>query len=137
MMSQFSILIVDDEHEILELLQETFLQRNFLVKIAHCAKEAKTILMVEKFDVILSDFRMPGESGLAILNLINTFTIKPTFFFMSAHSDLPKSECMARGAKEYFEKPFSIDYLVNEVEQALREDSQSSMPFKNKLATVK
>ena len=136
-MNQITILIIDDEQTILELLAEAFARNNYSVKTANCAKDAKQLLMNECFDVVLSDFRMPGESGLAILELTNTFDKKPLFFFMSGHSDQTKEECIKRGATLFFDKPFDLRVVMNLIEDHHLKRDQSSIPFKKKLATVK
>ena len=64
--SIFHILVVDDDNRIRELVKEYLEENNFLVTTAKDAIEAKKKLEIVKFDILILDIMMPGESGLSL-----------------------------------------------------------------------
>src|SRR6185369_5738405 len=74
------ILVVDDERSIRELLEITFRKEGYRVEVAHNVDEAKRKLESQIFDIVISDVRMPGESGVDLLKL--TKEIAPDCFFL-------------------------------------------------------
>ena len=63
------ILVVDDEKSICELLEITFRKEGFEIEVAHNVESAKRKLESQIFDIVISDVRMPGESGVDLLKL--------------------------------------------------------------------
>ncbi len=113
------ILFVEDEPEILELISEELRYSGFTVKGAMCGNEAIDILKVEKFDFVISDYRMPNGNGMAILNHVANMTNPPVFIFVSGQADVSAEECLKAGAKKFIGKPFDLDELVQFLFQAL------------------
>src|ERR1700691_226635 len=74
------ILVVDDEKSICELLEITFRKEGYRVEVAHSVEAAKRKLESQIFDIVISDFRMPGQSGVDLLKL--TKEIAPDCFFL-------------------------------------------------------
>src|SRR6201997_4685526 len=74
------ILVVDDERSICELLEITFRKEGHRVEVAHDVPAAKRKLESQIFDIVVSDVRMPGESGVDLLKL--TKEISPDCFFL-------------------------------------------------------
>ena len=62
----FHILVVDDDDRIRELVKQYLEENNFLVTTAIDALDAKKKLEIIKFDILILDIMMPGESGLAL-----------------------------------------------------------------------
>ena len=63
------ILVVDDERSICELLEITFRKEGYRIEVAHNVEAAKRKLESQIFDIVISDVRMPGESGVDLLQL--------------------------------------------------------------------
>src|SRR6266513_6002006 len=74
------ILVVDDERSICELLEITFRKEGHRVEVAHNVEAAKRKLESQIFDIVISDVRMPGESGVDLLQF--TKEISPDSFFL-------------------------------------------------------
>src|SRR6266852_4658742 len=74
------ILVVDDERSICELLEITFRKEGHRVEVAHDVPGARRKLESQIFDIVVSDVRMPGESGVDLLKL--TKEIAPQCFFL-------------------------------------------------------
>jgi len=62
----FHILVVDDDDRIRELVKEYLVENNFVVTTAKDAYDAKKKLEIVKFDILVLDIMMPGESGLSL-----------------------------------------------------------------------
>jgi len=78
--SPVHVLVVDDERSICELLEITFRKEGHRVEVAHDVASAKRKLESQIFDIVISDVRMPGESGVDLLKL--TKEIAPQCFFL-------------------------------------------------------
>jgi DNA-binding NtrC family response regulator len=115
------ILIIDDEPDILELLVEEFKFHGYDVLSAACGNEAIEILKNERFDVIVSDYKMPNGNGMAVLKFVSTLEKKPFFFFISGQSDTSVEECILAGARHFFSKPFDLELLIKQIEKYLFE----------------
>ncbi len=110
-----SILVVDDEELIVEMIADELQSRKYQVFTANCGDDAIDVLKKNNLDIVISDFRMPNGDGMSILNYINTLDKRPHFFFISGYSKLSPKECLERGAKEYFAKPFNLDEMIQKI----------------------
>lgn len=113
-----TILIADDEPDILELMVEEFEDNDFDVVSASCGNDGVALLSGEKkINIILSDFKMPNGSGMTILEAVNEMAEadRPLFFFVSGQADIPVEECINKGAKKFFTKPFDLDELIEDI----------------------
>ena len=117
---RMKILIVDDEPDILDIIAEEFSCHGHDVFISTSGNKAIELLKKEKFDFVVSDFKMPNGNGLDILKFVNMMDEKPIFFFVSGQSDLSIENCIKLGARQFFSKPFDCDELVFEVEKEFR-----------------
>jgi two-component system response regulator PilR (NtrC family) len=122
---QVHILVVDDERSICELLEITFRKEGHRVEVAHNVESAKRKLESQIFDIVISDVRMPGESGVDLLKL--TKEIAPSCFFLLI-TGVPTVEtaiaAINSGADRYVIKDHDlVDQLrraVHEVSEGLR-----------------
>jgi len=64
--NKFHILVVDDDDRIRELVKQYLEENNFLVSTAISALDAKNKINIIKFDILILDIMMPGESGLSL-----------------------------------------------------------------------
>ncbi len=117
------ILVVDDERSICELLEITFRKEGHRVEVAHDVPAAKRKLESQIFDIVVSDVRMPGESGVDLLKL--TKEIAPQCFFLLI-TGVPTVEtaiaAINSGADRYVIKDHE---LVDQLRRAVREVSES------------
>src|SRR6202011_3795332 len=119
------ILVVDDERSICELLEITFRKEGHRVEVAHSVEAARRKLESQIFDIVVSDVRMPGESGVDLLKL--TKEISPSSFFLLI-TGVPTVEtaiaAINSGADRYVIKDHDlVDQLrraVHEVSEGLR-----------------
>lgn len=108
-----TILVVDDEDEIRELIREFLERRGFRALAAASADAAWQFLETEKVSVILSDIRMPGASGLDLLRRVREGRPALPVVLMSAFADVTRDEARRQGAAEFISKPFDPDRLVD------------------------
>jgi two-component system response regulator AtoC len=115
-----SVLIVDDEKHTREGLQQA-LQENYDVSVASNADEAFNLMDAEEFDVIVTDLRMPGKSGLKIIDKALALPNKPAVIMMTAYGSIDNAvEAMKRGAVDFLTKPVNIERLEVLIQRALK-----------------
>jgi two-component system, NtrC family, response regulator AtoC len=115
-----SVLIVDDEKHTREGLQQA-LQDHYDVSVAGNADEAFNLMDAQEFEVILTDLRMPGKSGLKIIDKALSLTNKPAVLMMTAYGNIESAvEAMKRGAVDFLTKPVQIDRLEILIQRALK-----------------
>src|SRR5580693_9243096 len=106
-----SVLIVDDEKHTREGLQQA-LAEHYDVTVAAGADEAFNLMEVQPFDIILTDLRMPGKSGLRVIDTALDLPNKPAVLMMTAYGNIDGAvEGMKRGAVDFLTKPVNIERL--------------------------
>ncbi len=115
MIKKLTVLIVDDDPDILDLLSEEFKCHGHNVSTAKSGNFAIDLLKRQEFDIVLSDFRMPNGNGLSVLRFINSMENRPKFFFMSGGAEMGIRECLQEGATLFFLKPISPNFLVSQI----------------------
>jgi DNA-binding NtrC family response regulator len=115
-----SVLIVDDEKHTREGLQQA-LQENYDVSVAASADEGFNLMDAQEFDVIVTDLRMPGKSGLKVIDKALTLANKPAVIMMTAYGSIDSAvEAMKRGAVDFLTKPVNIERLEILIQRALK-----------------
>ena len=116
------ILIVDDEEDIVEVLQETFMLKDFMVYTASSGNKAKLLMSEHEFDVVVSDIRMNDGSGIDLLEFIqNLSTKKPLTYMITGFSDYKVEDVIRLGGKDLVPKPFKIHDLLKRIQLDLDE----------------
>ncbi len=106
---QVSILVVDDEASILELLGEYLRARGHEVETAHDGPRALDRLETLHPDVVLSDMKMPGMSGLELLARIRERPVPVATILMTGYGTIDSAiQAMKDGAHDYLLKPFKL-----------------------------
>src|ERR1700720_3071882 len=117
------ILVVDDEKSIGELLEITFRKEGHRVEVVHSVEAAKRKLESQIFDIIISDVRMPGESGVELLKFAKEISPGSFFLLMTALPALDTAiAALNSGADRYVVKG---DSLVDQLRQAVHEVSEN------------
>jgi len=120
-----SILIVDDEMDMLQLLKRSLEpDLNCTVETALSGEQTLQLLERKMFDLVLADIKMPGMNGLELLELIKRENPDLTVVMMTGHGDIEMAvEAMKSGAYDFITKPFDHDALVLRLEKALERSS--------------
>ncbi len=115
-----SVLIVDDEKHTREGLQQA-LSENYDVTLAANADEAFNLLDAQSFDVVVTDLRMPGKSGLKVIDKALALPNRPAVLMMTAYGNIETAvEAMKRGAVDFLTKPVNIERLEVLIQRALK-----------------
>ncbi|MDP1580680.1 MAG: sigma-54 dependent transcriptional regulator [Candidatus Didemnitutus sp.] len=115
-----SVLIVDDEKHTREGLQQA-LQESYDVSVAASADESFNLMEAQEFDVIVTDLRMPGKSGLKVIDKALSLANKPAVIMMTAYGSIDTAvEAMRRGAVDFLTKPVNIERLEILIQRALK-----------------
>src|SRR5260370_12331131 len=117
-------LIVDDEKTQREGLRAA-LEDRYDVYLAEDARTATELLEREHFDVLLTDFRLPGEDGMKLIARAKSLSKPPVCVLMTAYgSEELAVEAMKRGADDYIAKGrLQIDELEMRISRALRQQN--------------
>jgi two-component system nitrogen regulation response regulator GlnG len=127
------IWIVDDDESIRWVLEKALARENLSTKSFSNARDAISALEFETPQVLVSDIRMPGASGLELLQMVKARFPGLPVIIITAFSDLDSAVAAFQGgAFEYLAKPFDIDKAVELIrralEESLRETSVESGP---------
>ncbi|MDH4395150.1 MAG: nitrogen regulation protein NR(I) [Limnobacter sp.] len=116
------IWIVDDDHSIRWVLQKAVSREGIPCEIFSSANEVLDRLDIECPQVLVSDIRMPGQSGLDLLNVVREKYPDLPVIIMTAYSDLDSAVAAFQGgAFEYLPKPFDVQKAVELIMRAVRE----------------
>jgi CheY-like chemotaxis protein len=116
---EFSILIVDDDANLLSVLKTLFAE---LHDVTTCSdgSEAVEICKGRHFDVVLSDIIMPGASGLEVLKQARRTDPNAIVILITGFASLETAiDAIREGAYDYITKPFKLEQLKNVVKNAL------------------
>jgi DNA-binding NtrC family response regulator len=117
---QPTILIVDDEKHTREGLRAS-MEDSFDVYVAATTSEARTVLDREHVDLVLTDLRLGGEDGMALIDEVLKRPHPPLVIMMTAYGSVDSAvEAMKRGAYDFVTKPLNIDRLEILIRRALR-----------------
>jgi two-component system response regulator PilR (NtrC family) len=119
--SKGEILIADDEAAVRESAAEVLRDEGYQVTTAVDGRNALATLETHDFDVILSDLRMPGADGLAILRRAREVSPQTLVLLMTAHATVETAiEALQRGAQDYLLKPLIFEDVLHKIEYLLR-----------------
>ncbi|MBX9762835.1 MAG: nitrogen regulation protein NR(I) [Pseudomonadaceae bacterium] len=124
-----TVWIVDDDRSIRWVLEKALQQEGMTTQSFDSADGVLSRLTRQQPDVIISDIRMPGSSGLDLLARIRELYPRLPVIIMTAHSDLDSAVASYQGgAFEYLPKPFDVDEAVSLVKRAnLHAQEQQSL----------
>ncbi len=112
------ILVVEDEEKLRRVIELQLAASGFDVDKAATAEEALKI--VDRADLVLTDFRLPNMDGLQLLGLIRRQNAQVPVVIMTAYGSIETAvEAMKSGATDFLLKPFSLDHLMQVVGKAL------------------
>ncbi len=117
-----NVWLVDDDASIRWVLERALKQGGMCPRAFDAAESALQALASEEPDVLITDIRMPGKSGLALLDEVRAHHPQLPVIVMTAHSDLDSAVAAYKGgAFEYLPKPFDIDTAVELVRRAAQQ----------------
>ncbi len=121
-----NVWILDDDKSIRWVFEKALGKENISFKTFANTNEAINQFNHETPSVIVSDIRMPGESGLTFLNKVKSKFPEIPIIIMTAYSDLDTAvSAFKEGAFEYISKPFDIDKVIAVIRQAITESKEN------------
>jgi two-component system, OmpR family, response regulator BaeR len=119
-MENFTVLIVEDDHKIAEVLKDYLKQENFNVESINHGDRAIAAVRSILPDLILMDVMLPGKDGLTICREIRSFSTVPILMLTAKVEEIDRLLGLALGADDYICKPFSPREVVARVKAVLR-----------------
>ena len=125
-----TILIIDDDVLLLEMLERVLREYGYEILITSEAEEGLKILEEEKIDLILLDVILPKTNGFTLFKKIREFDFNEPIIFLSGRNDVDdKVKGLELGADDYITKPFEMKELKARVERVLEKHNN----FKNRI----
>jgi len=116
-----SLLIVDDEPLMRLSMMDALKAVGYEVRSAASGQEGMDLLRKDPFDVVVTDLRLPGASGLELLQVCKQHAPRTEVIVITAHGSVETAvEAMKLGAYDYITKPFSMEELLLIVERVTR-----------------
>ena len=115
----FHILVVDDDNRIRELVKEYLEENNFIVTTAIDAVDAKNKINIIKFDILILDIMMPGESGLSLTKDLKKNYSTPIILLTAKGEAYDRIHGLELGADDYLGKPFEPKELLLRIKNIL------------------
>ena len=114
------VLLVDDDKLFLDKLKKLLLLDNYKVETAISGEEAlKLVDKKEVFDIILTDLKMPGISGLELIKKLKEKKVESVIIMITGYGTVESAvDAMKHGAYDYILKPFEFIDLRNKIKQA-------------------
>lgn len=114
-----SILLVDDDQEVLSLLGGFFQDRGWQVQRAAEAQGALALYERERPDLVLLEVRLPGVSGLQLLEVLRSRDPDAAVIMLTREADVPSAvEAMRLGAESFLARPFDLSHVEAAAERA-------------------
>jgi len=121
------ILVIEDDQEMRSLLKDFFEEEGFEIHSVSNGSEAFRILVRELFDLVITDIRMPGLTGLDIIPGIKKLQPNVLIIVITAFgSDEIRLRAMARGATAYLEKPLHFHELRTMIHEIISSKAKNT-----------
>ncbi len=129
MPTPYKILLVDDDLEILRLISIRLTGAGYQVTALDSAEKALASLQRTRPNVVVTDLKMNGMSGMALFDAVQTINPALPVIVLTAHATVPDAvEATKRGVFGYLTKPFDSKELLAHVERALKASGNSAVP---------
>lgn len=138
MKSETMVHIVDDDEAVRDALSFLMQSEDIPCKSYASAEEFLETYVHTHCECLLLDVRMPGLTGLELLDELNSRQIKIPVIFITGHGDISMAvQAMKEGAADFIEKPFNNERLLESVRQCLTDSITNNAASENKQAALK
>lgn len=115
-----TILIIEDEINLANLLVEHLISEDFAVEKAYCGEEGVDLFINKKIDLVLLDINLPGIDGWEVYRKIRAESEVPIVMMTARSSEIDQLQGLELGAEDYITKPFSLKVLSLKLKKILK-----------------
>ncbi len=116
-----TVLVVDDDPYVLESVSTLLREYKYSVISCHSGEEALSKLVDSDISLILTDIKMPGMTGIELLEKIHFIYQKMPVILMTGYAELEMAiDAIKKGAFDFITKPYNADHLLHTVDKAVR-----------------
>lgn len=116
----YSILIVEDDLTFSTMLKTWLGKKGFNIDTASSCAKARKTLSTDKFDLVLSDLRLPDQDGIQLLSWLRKNDIYTPFIIMTSYAEIHSAvEAMKQGASDFVAKPIQPDELLKKIKEVI------------------
>ncbi|MEO0462406.1 MAG: response regulator [Pseudomonadota bacterium] len=134
--SEFRVLAVDDDAEILRFVGGGLERAGMRPHLARSVDEAEAILRAEAIDIIVLDLMMPGEDGLSFCKRHRASSAIPVIMLTALADDVDRIVGLEIGADDYLGKPFNTRELIARIKAVMRRGTNAATPREPTGSTV-
>ncbi|MGZ4975189.1 MAG: sigma-54-dependent transcriptional regulator [Limisphaerales bacterium] len=123
------ILLIEDDQSALSALERVLTEENYAVAMADRGDMGLQQAKLGKFDLVISDFKLPGINGLELVKELHTFNPRLPIILMTAHGTTETAiEATKLGAYDYLLKPFEMEEMLDLVGKAVESSRLMTEP---------
>ena len=141
-MKKQKALVIDDEQVVLDSVNKILKDENYEVDVTLSGREGLNWAIQKKYDIVLTDIRMPDIGGMRVLRDIKRANPSLPVVMITGYASVQSSvQAMKLGAADYIEKPFTPDQLIEAVASALdiaatRPPEEQALIHKEEMITI-
>jgi DNA-binding response OmpR family regulator len=116
------ILVVEDDRDSRRLLTQVLRHADMTVDAVETAEEAMTLLKQTQYTALISDYALPGMSGIQLIQLVRadrTLATLPAMMLSAFYASNARHEALAAGFDVFMNKPFDMKTLIQEIRDLL------------------
>lgn len=114
-----SVLIVDDDEDLRDVIAEDFTDQGYNVFVAESGEEALRLFVQERIDVVLTDIQMPNFNGIQLIKALKEINAKQNnrshFIIMTGFTKYSREELLSCGATDLIEKPIGRNEMLKKI----------------------
>src|SRR6478752_3443725 len=115
------ILLIEDDISFCKMLENFLVKKSYVVETAFTVEEAKTKISNQKFDLIITDLRLPDYDGIQLLTEFKSKYPAIPVILMTGYSDINTAvKAIKNGAADYISKPFNPEEVLLVIENTLQ-----------------
>ena len=131
------ILVVDDDDRIRELVKEYLVENGFIVSVANNSEEAKIKISYFKFELIVLDVMMPGQTGFELTKEIKEKSNQPVILLTAKGEVENRVYGLELGADDYLPKPFELKELLLRIKNIIKKNKKIDINKVSKIGEAK
>jgi two-component system, NtrC family, response regulator HydG len=122
-----TILIIEDDIPFCEMLEKFLAKQSFAITTAFSAESAKEVIKNQKFDLIITDLRLPNYDGIQLMLDLKKIHPCTPIIVMTGYSDVNTAvKAIKNGASDYISKPFNPEEVLLVIQNALQKSSSEN-----------